>query len=154
MKSRKIHRTYLSIVEGCTESFGTIDAPIGRADKSIITRMIDYEHGSPARTHYKKLADLEPSEKWMEKFPGFPPDGISLIQLQLETGRTHQIRVHMTSIGHPLCGDTLYNPSTRLMNRQALHSYSLQFEHPVTGENMYFTAPLPEDMKQFFPSIN
>lgn len=76
------------------------------------------------------------------------------MQLQLETGRTHQIRVHMTSIGHPLIGDTLYNPETALLARQALHSYRLAFTHPVTGIPLEFTSSLPADMAEFFPEYH
>lgn len=152
MKTREIHRTYLAIVEGRTPESGTISAPIGRVSDSVIERKIDEEHGDPAVTHYRRLAYCEG-----KKFAGITDDtgiltkGASLVQLRLETGRTHQIRVHMTSIGHPLPGDTLYNPTTTLMKRQALHSYSLEFSHPITGESMRFSAPLPEDMAQFFP---
>lgn len=150
MKRREIHRTYLSIVEGKVPAEGIISAPIARACDSLIERRVDWENGDHAVTHYKCLSTLPhiPEDLTSE----FPPQGISLVQLQLETGRTHQIRVHMSHLGHPLVGDTLYNPSTRLMKRQALHSYSLEFVHPVTGKEMYFTAPLPPDMSLFFPA--
>lgn len=151
MKRREIHRTYLSIVEGKVPAEGIISAPIARTCDSLIVRRVDWENGDHAVTHYKCLSTLPhiPEDLTSE----FPPQGISLVQLQLETGRTHQIRVHMSHLGHPLVGDTLYNPSTRLMKRQALHSYSLEFVHPVTGKEMYFTAPLPPDMSLFFPAI-
>lgn len=150
MKRREIHRTYLSIVEGKVPAEGIISAPIARTCDSLIERRVDWENGDHAVTHYKCLSTLPhiPEDLASE----FPPQGISLVQLQLETGRTHQIRVHMSHLGHPLVGDTLYNPSTRLMKRQALHSYSLEFVHPVTGKEMYFTAPLPPDMSLFFPA--
>lgn len=150
MKRREIHRTYLSIVEGKVPAEGIISAPIARTCDSLIVRRVDWENGDHAVTHYKCLSTLPhiPEDLTSE----FPPQGISLVQLQLETGRTHQIRVHMSHLGHPLVGDTLYNPSTRLMKRQALHSYSLEFVHPVTGKEMYFTAPLPPDMSLFFPA--
>ena len=77
-------------------------------------------------------------------------NGYSLVKLSLETGRTHQIRVHMKHIGHPLPGDFLYNPDYTVINRQALHSHRLSFQHPITGEEMTFTAELPEDMKIIF----
>ena len=70
------------------------------------------------------------------------------MRLKLETGRTHQIRVHMQYLGYPLIGDYLYNPDMRYISRQALHSHRLSFPHPMTGEPMEFTAPLPEDMKR------
>ena len=141
MKKRAIHRTYLAITEGKTDPAGTIDSPIGRTDQSLILRQVDHENGDSACTHYLQKC-WHPKTFYPETLP-VPQDGLSLVQLQLETGRTHQIRVHMTSIGHPLIGDTLYNPETALMNRQALHSYRLAFTHPVTGVSLEFTSPLP-----------
>ena len=152
MKTRAIHRTYLAITEGKTDPAGTIDSPIGRTDQSLILRQVDHENGDSACTHYLQKC-WHPKTFYPETLP-VPQDGLSLVQLQLETGRTHQIRVHMTSIGHPLIGDTLYNPETALMNRQALHSYRLAFTHPVTGVSLEFTSPLPEDMVEFFPDCN
>ena len=152
MKKRAIHRTYLAITEGKTDHAGTIDSPIGRTDQSLILRQVDHENGDSACTHYLQKC-WHPKNFYPETLP-VPQDGLSLVQLQLETGRTHQIRVHMTSIGHPLIGDTLYNPETALMNRQALHSYRLAFTHPVTGVSLEFTSPLPEDMVEFFPDCN
>lgn len=152
MKKRAIHRTYLAITEGKTDPAGTVDSPIGRTDQSLILRQVDHENGDSACTHYLQKC-WHPKTFYPETLP-VPQDGLSLVQLQLETGRTHQIRVHMTSIGHPLIGDTLYNPETALMNRQALHSYRLAFTHPVTGVSLEFTSPLPEDMVEFFPDCN
>ena len=152
MKKRAIHRTYLAITEGKTDPAGTIDSPIGRTDQSLILRQVDHENGDSACTHYLQKC-WHPKTFYPETLP-VPQDGLSLVQLQLETGRTHQIRVHMTSIGHPLIGDTLYNPETALMNRQALHSYRLAFTRPVTGVSLEFTSPLPEDMVEFFPDCN
>lgn len=151
MKNREIHRTYLAIVEGCLPEEGTISAPIGRVGDSVIERRVDELHGDPAVTHFTRLAWIKPGT--VPEYPGLPDKGLSLARLRLETGRTHQIRVHMTSIGHPLPGDTLYNPATTLMKRQALHSFSLEFAHPITGENLLFTCPLPDDMAYFFPDF-
>lgn len=136
---REIRREYLAIAMGKTDSQGRIDAPIGRAGQSTVLRCIDWEHGDPACTHYERLLYREDLD-------------CSLIRLHLETGRTHQIRVHMKYIGHPLPGDFLYHPNYRLMKRQALHSHSLEFLHPITGEAMRFEAPLPEDMKWILES--
>lgn len=152
MKKREIHRIYLAITEGKTDPAGTINRPIGRADQSLILRQVDPDKGDPACTHYLQKC-------WHPKtfYPAtlsVPQDGLSLVQLQLETGRTHQIRVHMTSIGHPLIGDTLYNPETALLARQALHSYRLAFTHPVTGVPLEFTSSLPADMADFFPEYH
>ena len=131
---RKIHRQYLAIATGEIPKCGTIDAPIARACDSAILRQVDFVHGERAITHYRLL-----------KFDGF----YSLVLLQLETGRTHQIRVHMNHIGHPLPGDYLYNPDYRLIKRQALHSCRLTFCHPISGKPMDFTAPIPDDFKTF-----
>ena len=131
----EITREYLAIVRGTpVPPAGTINAPIGRTGSSLIERKVDFEHGEHAVTHYRVL-DTK--------------NGHSLVSLILETGRTHQIRVHMKYIGHPLIGDYLYNPDMEHINRQALHSYRLAFRHPVTGEPLEFTAPLPEDMNFF-----
>lgn len=135
---KSIKREYLAIVEGETEDFGTIDAPIGRKDSSTIERQIDYEHGERAVTHYRKI-DTK--------------NGYTLLSLTLETGRTHQIRVHMSSIGHPLIGDFLYNPDSSVLPRQALHSHKLEFIHPITKKPMTLTAPMPPDMSGFWNSL-
>lgn len=138
MLKRSIKREYLAIVDGIiTEDEGTIDAPIGRKDGSTIERMVDYEKGEHAVTHYKVLARKK---------------DITLVSLILETGRTHQIRVHMASIGHPLIGDFLYHPEDKRMKRQALHAWHLVFTHPITKQEMSWEAPIPEDMKTFWES--
>ena len=130
----EITREYLAIVRGALNpSEGTIDAPIGRTGSSLIERKIDFENGERAVTHYRVVEEQ---------------NGHSLVSLILETGRTHQIRVHMKYIGYPLVGDYLYNPDMEYIDRQALHSHRLSFTHPVTGEKMEFTAPLPADMRK------
>ncbi len=134
VSARQIKRTYLAIVEGLPEDAGTVDAPIARKDNSTIERCVDWANGERAVTHYKRLSYSKEKD-------------LSLIELKLETGRTHQIRVHMKHIGHPLIGDFLYNPDYEYINRQALHSASLEFIHPITQEKMHFTAPLHGDMK-------
>lgn len=136
--NRAVHRKYLAIVKGETNNFGTIDAPIGRKNASAILRVIDYTHGEKAITHYEKVASKK---------------GYTLLSLQLETGRTHQIRVHMASIGHPLIGDYLYHEASTELPRQALHSYCLEFYHPITKNLLHFTAPLPSDMQNFWDSL-
>ncbi len=131
--NRVIHREYRAIVRGkVTPADGTIDAPIARFGDSIIERCVNFEKGERAVTHYRTV-DYQ--------------NGHSLLSIHLETGRTHQIRVHMKHIGFPLIGDYLYNPDMEHIRRQALHSYRLQFTHPITGEFMDFTAPLPADME-------
>lgn len=131
-KYREVHREYLAIARGSvTPSEGTIQAPLERKEGTIIERTVDWEHGEDAVTHYKVVKEA---------------NGHSLVSLRLETGRTHQIRIHMKYLGYPLIGDYLYNPDMEYMTRQALHSHHMEFTHPITGEHMSFTAPLPEDM--------
>lgn len=131
--NREIHREYRAIVRGeLLEKEGTIDAPIGRKDASIIERCVDFEKGERAVTHYRVVEEA---------------NGHSLLSLKLETGRTHQIRVHMKHLGYPLIGDYLYNPDFEYMNRQALHSYRLVFTHPILGKEMEFVSELPADFK-------
>lgn len=133
VRRHKIRREYLAITRGLvTPKSGTIDVPLGRRPGTIIERMVDYEHGEKAITHYRVV-----DEK----------NGHSLVSLCLETGRTHQIRIHMKYIGFPLIGDYLYNPDMENIERQALHSHRLTFIHPITGEKLKFHAPLPKDMQ-------
>lgn len=175
---REIHRTYLAVVDGHTPAEGTIDLPIARKEGSLIERCVDFDRGDRAITHFQTLAyfpapgrtDFLNSRKAISASgtdkTDFTP-GYSAVCLKLETGRTHQIRVHMAYRGHPLLGDTLYNlhylrkpdelsePGTvkpsggdpLAITRQALHSWKLDFIHPITGEAMHFTAPVPEDMR-------
>lgn len=134
VKERKFHREYLAIVRGHIDPpSGTIDAPLARKPGTIIERTVDWENGERAVTHYQCVKEA---------------NGHSLISLQLETGRTHQIRIHMKHLGYPLIGDYLYNPDMEYIHRQALHSHRIAFSHPITGEAMEFTAPLPEDMRR------
>lgn len=132
---REIHREYLAIVKGIPPENGTISAPIGRKKGSAILREVNFETGEPAVTHFARLEIR---------------NGLSLVSLKLETGRTHQIRVHMSYIGCPLIGDYLYYPECSRISRQALHSHHLSFLHPITGKALSFTAPLPEDMEKAF----
>ncbi len=122
------------------ESSLLISAPILDEEDVAMKRRVDFENGDDAKTHMQLLSYDE-------------EQNISLIRLKLETGRTHQIRVHMLYLGHPLIGDFLYNPDSSLMNRQALHSRSLVFTHPISGKAMHFETPLPEDMKRLFPDF-
>ena len=135
MKQRQIRRTYLALTDGITPEKGTISAPIARMDDSVITREVNFQHGETAITHYERLA---------------VSDGYSLVELHLDTGRTHQIRVHMKYIGCPLPGDFLYHPVFNRISRQALHSFQLEFTHPITGKPMRFLAPVPKDFQDAF----
>ncbi len=150
VREHSLKRTYLCIVEGQIDSSssfwnmdyveknesedviaGTISAPIMRKPNSVLERMVS-EGGQSAITHFSVLST---NEKY------------SLLRIRLETGRTHQIRVHMNYIGHPLPGDYLYHPIYDDIKRQSLHSFSLSCIHPVTGESMYWEAPMPMDMQ-------
>lgn len=139
MRSRRIRRTYLAIVEGVPPERGTVSAPIARVDGSTIEREINFQTGETAVTHFERLAI---------------GDGHSLIELHLETGRTHQIRVHMKYLGYPLPGDYLYHPVYDRIQRQPLHSFQLEFTHPITGEALLFTAPVPEDFRNALTLIS
>ena len=126
-------RIYLAVCDGTPyPAQGVIDAPIGRAPGSLLARRVDPE-GQSARTRYRVVCTCGPR---------------SLVELQLDTGRTHQIRVHMAHMGCPLTGDFLYGrEAPALITRPALHSARLELTHPITRARLEFTAPLPEDMK-------
>lgn len=137
-KDRTMKRTYQAIVHGIVQAEeGIVDAPIGLADDSIIERTVR-EDGQHARTRYEVLARGR---------------DVTWIQLELETGRTHQIRVHMSYLGHPLLGDDLYGGSRERIGRQALHAARLQFVHPRTKQHSIFTEPLPDDMASLVEQI-
>lgn len=133
MNSSCFEKTYLTVVSGnLKENKGTINAPIARKENSIIERCVS-KSGQTAITHYKVLQEFET---------------YSLVECTLETGRTHQIRVHMDYIGNPLLGDSLYGSSEQtLITRQALHSYKMCFIHPISKEKICLEAPLPKDME-------
>ncbi len=138
----RIHRVYLSAASGDMRDVfpsgeGIIDAPIATVPGQSLLRQVDFEHGDRAVTHVRILRYN-------------PQQDITLCAVTLETGRTHQIRVHFRYIGHPLPGDYLYNPDYRLIGRQSLHAFRLSFTHPITGEDLSFTAPVPDDMAVFF----
>ncbi len=143
LKNREIKRRYIALVSGKLEGEGIIDAPIVRAEDSIIKRKIgteeqENEH-THAVTHYRVLGN---SEQY------------SVVLLQLETGRTHQIRVHMAHIGHALCGDWLYGKENYLLNRPALHSYDISFVHPITNQSLCFKAPVASDMQEYITKLS
>ena len=142
IRTKTAHRTYWAIVHGnIKEEAGIIKGDIGRHLTDRKKMAIVRENGKPAVTHFKVL----------ERFGEY-----TLVECQLETGRTHQIRVHMTSIGHPLINDPKYGPkksSPFAINGQALHSLQLTLTHPVTKEEMTFTAPLPTDMEKILTGL-
>jgi 23S rRNA pseudouridine1911/1915/1917 synthase len=132
LQARTVKRTYLAIARGAVPDEGTVDAPIGRHPAQR-TRMAVVRGGKPALTHYRVR----------ERFPAH-----ALLECDLETGRTHQIRVHLASIGHPLEGDPVYGGrGARRLPRQALHAWKLAFVHPRTGKLLRFTAPPPADFE-------
>lgn len=133
MKDNLFKKEYLAFCEGIFEKkSGIIDLPIARKENSIIERCISKD-GQTSITHYEVLKEF---------------DNYSLVKCSLETGRTHQIRVHMSAISHPLIGDSLYGSISDLINRQALHCYKLQFLHPITEKIMNFCGEIPLDLKK------
>lgn len=131
LKAHSLNRSYRAIVHGVVAGEeGTVDAPIGRDEKDRKRMTVNQKNGKPAITHYKVL----------KRFQEY-----TYIECRLETGRTHQIRVHMTSIGHPLLGDEVYGArkSPFHLEGQTLHAYMLGFLHPASGEYVEVTAPLP-----------
>ena len=133
MMQHIFQKEYLCIINGFLDnSYGIIDLPIGRKQGSIIERCID-KNGQKSITHYEVLKTFS---------------DYSLVKCILETGGTHQIRVHFSAIGHPLLGDTLYGTASDLINRQALHSNKIDLIHPITKEHLSFESLLPNDMKK------
>lgn len=131
-KMNEIERTYVAIVHGILDKKkGTINWPIARSPNSMIKRVVS-EEGKRAITHYKVLQEI---------------DKYSVVEVKLETGRTHQIRVHFAQLGHPLVGDDLYGGKMEKINRQALHCAKITFTHPFTNKEITFEAEVPDDMK-------
>jgi 23S rRNA pseudouridine1911/1915/1917 synthase len=151
LQARSVHREYVALVQGQVTASGAVDAPIGRHPRDRL-RMAVVESGKPATTHYRVL----------ERFPAY-----TLVEAKLETGRTHQIRVHMAHIHHPLVGDPLYGGRFRLpagasetlanalrsFRRQALHARRLEFTHPASGESVGWEAGLPADFEQLLAVV-
>jgi 23S rRNA pseudouridine1911/1915/1917 synthase len=134
IQARRVRREYLALAHGVlARREGSIDAPVGR-DPRHRTRMAVVASGRRAVTHFRVA----------ERFPA-----ATLLELRLDTGRTHQIRVHCASLGHPVVGDPVYSrrPNSLGLRRQALHAHRLTFVHPTTGVQMTFDAPLPDDIE-------
>ena len=133
-------RTYLAVCRGVPEpAAGVIDAPLGPRPGSLVEQMVRPD-GKAARTRYRVREDLGDR---------------ALVELELDTGRTHQIRVHLAHLGHPLLGDFLYGEEDKaLIGRPALHSWKLSLRHPITGQELNFTAPMPEDMAALLKARN
>lgn len=134
LRRRQVERVYLALVEGSMSApTGTVEAPIGR-DPSRPTRRAVLHGGKTARTHYRVVEEI-------------PEAGVSLLEVRLETGRTHQIRVHLASISHPVVGDRVYGSPRHGAPRTFLHAAGLSFDHPGTGERVTVSSPLPEDLQ-------
>ncbi len=131
IEKRVLHRSYLALVEGIVDNNITINKPIGR-NRHINGKYMVSQSGKEAITMVKSV-------KCFKKY--------SLVDVTLKTGRTHQIRVHLSSIGHPILGDTLYGGATNLIKRQALHSHQVTFINPHDNKTLHFEASLPFDMK-------
>ncbi|MFK3937264.1 RluA family pseudouridine synthase [Alkalihalobacillus sp. NPDC078783] len=137
-KAGRLQRRYEAIVQGVVEPReGTINQPIGRKPDSIIERMVTSD-GKPAVTHYQTKEATS---------------SLSYVRIALETGRTHQIRVHFSSIGHPLAGDELYGGESLGLDRQALHSYKLSFTHPFTLKRLVFEVKPPDDFRRLLAHL-
>ena len=143
MKANTVEKRYIAVANGIIDKDAfTINLPIGRPDPENVARGVMQEGGFPSITHVKVL----------ERFP--KGKGYTMVELLLETGRTHQIRVHMSHIGHPLVGDYLYGGENPwLIERQALHAFKLSFNHPLTGDRLEIEAPLPADIQEVIEKI-
>ncbi len=145
MQEHRTRKTYVAVCDGVfendpeksgsAEKEGVIDIPIGRMEGSVILRCADPEKGQPAETEYRVLKEGA---------------DCSLVEFRPRTGRCHQIRIHAGFIGHPLLGDYLYYPHYEKIGRVALHAWKLELTHPVTGENMVLTSPIPEEFEACF----
>ena len=136
MEDKTFVKKYISICEGSFDSKeGTINFPIARKENSIIERCVD-SLGDIAITHYKVLKEFNIKNTICSE-----------LLINLETGRTHQIRVHLAHLGHPIIGDSLYGNESSLINRQALHAYEVQFIHPITKDKIKIISELPKDIQ-------
>jgi 23S rRNA pseudouridine1911/1915/1917 synthase len=158
----RLHRAYIAVAWGVFDRpSGVIDAPLGRSSANRMKMaVVSEDAGRFARTHYQTMETFQDCEG---------QDAVSLLRLELETGRTHQIRVHLAHVRHPVLGDPVYGTGFKAsarrlgeaarwqlskLKRQALHAAELGFEHPVTGEEMAFSSDLPEDMAQLLDALN
>ncbi len=141
LQQQTIDREYLAVIHGnLKQSKGTVEAPIGRNNNDRKKMCVTDKNSKNAVTHYEVLEEL---------------NGFSLIKCKLQTGRTHQIRVHMAYLGHPVAGDTVYGPGGKpaLEGGQCLHSATLGFTHPVSGERKVINSPLPDYFTAFLSKI-
>ncbi len=138
MQNTDVIKHYTAVCHGYTDESGTVDLPISLADNSKIVRTVN-EYGQKAVTHYKTINKL---------------NNATVLDLLLETGRTHQIRCHMSHLGHPLFGDDLYGGKRDVISRQALHCNNVSFVHPISGESIAINAELPVDMQELIKILS
>jgi len=144
MRRNSVIKKYYALVEGdIPEDHFTVELPVGRPSQESIRRAVMTEGGKDAYSEVNVI----------ERFASGLYGPHTLVEVILHTGRTHQIRVHLSHIGHPIAGDVLYDGSTKLMDRQALHAYYIEFEHPMTKETVSFETDLPEDMKTVIETL-
>lgn len=145
---REVHRVYTAMVAGIpADDQGLIDAPVGRSARHPVKMAVTAD-GRPARTRYWVTARMPASPELSDEAASHDT---ACLELELETGRTHQIRVHLAAIGYPVLGDDLYGGPTVLgVSRPALHARRLAFDHPGTGERLHFEAELPEDLSRLY----
>ncbi|HET6795316.1 MAG TPA: RluA family pseudouridine synthase [Acidimicrobiales bacterium] len=142
MAARRVRRRYTALVEGeVADDAGVVDAPVGRSTRHP-TRMTVSTAGRSARTRYRVTGRYR------------DPRPLTLLECELETGRTHQIRVHLAAIGHPVTGDTRYGGRGDLLDRPFLHASSLAFTHPVTAQAVELVSALPEDLRRVLGSLS
>ena len=140
MKRKEFKKEYIAVLDGILPNKkDTISAPIDRKNRSIIEREINFENGQEAITYYQVLKE---------------ENNLSLVQFTLETGRTHQIRVHSKYLGAPIIGDSLYHKTSNLIDRQALHAFKIEFIHPVLKKKISFETKIPKDIQNIFNSHN
>ena len=135
-EKNQFEKTYIAILSGFLDkNKGTIEAPISRKKDSIIERMVNFENGIYSKTYFELLKNFE-----------FKNRKLSLVKYTLETGRTHQLRIHSKYIGHPILGDTLYGDESDIISRQALHAYKISFIHPISKDKIEIVSKIPDDM--------
>ena len=151
MRRGTVVKKYIALVEGdVAEDHFTIDLPIGRPTQESIQRTVMEEGGKDALSEVKVLQRFYTERR----DAGQSAATHTLVEVTLHTGRTHQIRVHLSHIGHPIAGDSLYGGSTELIKRQALHAYYIEFDHPMTKERCHFEATLPDDMAEAIKKLS
>lgn len=144
MRAGTVVKKYKALVEGIIgEDCFSIELPVGRPSPESIQRAVMDEGGKSAHSEIRVL----------ERFSSEEYGDHTLVEVRIKTGRTHQIRVHLSHIGHPIAGDSLYGGRTDLIDRQALHAYHIEFSHPMSGERVSFDAPLPEDIAEIIEKL-